>query len=64
MTIVGGETATLPDIINGFDLAGTCLGMVKKDRVITGEKIEIGEAIVGIPSSGVHSNGYSLVRRS
>ncbi len=63
MTIVGGETATLPDIINGFDLAGTCLGMVKKDRVITGERIETGDAIVGIPSSGVHSNGYSLVRR-
>jgi len=63
MTIVGGETATLPDIINGFDLAGTCLGMVKKDRVITGEGIEVGDAIVGIPSNGVHSNGYSLVRR-
>lgn len=63
MTIVGGETATLPDIVNGFDLAGTCLGMVKKDRVITGENIEIGDAIVGIPSNGVHSNGYSLVRR-
>ncbi len=38
MTIVGGETATLPDIINGFDLAGTCLGMVKKEKVITGQK--------------------------
>ena len=63
MTIVGGETATLPDIIRGFDLAGTCLGMVKKDRIITGEHIEIGDAIVGIPSNGVHSNGYSLVRR-
>lgn len=63
MTIVGGETATLPDIINGFDLAGTCLGMVKKDKIITGERIEIGDAIVGIPSDGVHSNGYSLVRR-
>ncbi len=63
MTIVGGETATLPDIITGFDLAGTCLGMVKKDRIITGERIEAGDAIVGIPSNGVHSNGYSLVRR-
>jgi len=63
MTIVGGETATLPDIINGFDLAGTCLGMVKKDKIITGERIEVGDAIVGIPSDGVHSNGYSLVRR-
>ncbi len=63
MTIVGGETATLPDIINGFDLAGTCLGMVKKDRIITGGKIEVGDAIIGIPSDGVHSNGYSLVRK-
>ncbi len=63
MTIVGGETATLPDIVRGFDLAGTCLGMVKKDRIITGERIEIGDAIIGIPSNGVHSNGYSLVRK-
>jgi phosphoribosylformylglycinamidine cyclo-ligase len=63
MTIVGGETATLPDIINGFDLAGTCLGMVKKDSIITGEHIKIGDAIIGLPSNGVHSNGYSLVRR-
>ena len=63
MSIVGGETATLPDIINGFDLAGTCLGMVKKDSIITGERIEIGDAIIGLPSSGVHSNGYSLVRK-
>ena len=60
---MGGETATLPDIINGFDLAGTCLGMVKKEKIITGERIEVGDAIVGIPSDGVHSNGYSLVRR-
>jgi phosphoribosylformylglycinamidine cyclo-ligase len=63
MTIVGGETATLPDIVMGFDLAGTCLGMVKKDRIITGERIEIGDAVIGLPSSGVHSNGYSLVRK-
>lgn len=63
ISILGGETATLPDIINGFDLAGTCLGMVKKDKIITGERIKIGDAIIGIPSSGVHSNGYSLVRR-
>ena len=62
-SIVGGETATLPDIVNGFDLAGTSLGMVKKDRIITGERIEVGDAIIGIPSSGVHSNGYTLVRR-
>lgn len=63
MTIVGGETATLPDVIKGFDMAGTCLGMVKKDRIITGERIKPGDAVVGLPSSGVHSNGYSLVRK-
>ncbi|MBQ3620586.1 MAG: phosphoribosylformylglycinamidine cyclo-ligase, partial [Methanosarcinaceae archaeon] len=45
MTIVGGETASLPDIIKGFDLAGTCIGTVKKDRIITGEKIREGDVI-------------------
>ncbi|TGC10966.1 phosphoribosylformylglycinamidine cyclo-ligase [Methanolobus halotolerans] len=63
MSIVGGETATLPDIIKGFDLAGTCLGMVKKEDIITGEKVRVGDAIVGIPAAGVHSNGYTLVRK-
>ncbi len=63
MSIVGGETATLPDIIKGFDLAGTCLGMVKKGEDITGEKVQVGDVIVGIPSTGVHSNGYTLVRK-
>ncbi len=63
MSILGGETATLPEIINGYDLAGTCLGMVKKDSIITGEKVQLGDILVGIPSSGVHSNGYTLVRR-
>jgi len=63
MTIVGGETATLPEIVNGFDLAGTCLGAVKKDEIITGEKITKGDILVGVPSSGVHSNGYTLARK-
>jgi len=63
MSILGGETATLPEIVNGFDLAGTCLGMVKKDEIITGEKVEVGDVLVGLPSSGIHSNGYTLVRR-
>ena len=62
MTIVGGETATLPEIVNGFDLAGTCLGMVKKEEIITGENVQLGDVVVGIPASGVHSNGYTLVR--
>jgi len=63
MTIVGGETATLPEIVNGFDLAGTCLGAVKKHKIITGEKITKGDFLVGVPSSGVHSNGYTLARK-
>ena len=63
MSIVGGETATMPDIIKGFDLAGTCLGIVKKDKIIEGEKVRMGDVVVGIPSIGVHSNGYTLVRK-
>ena len=63
ISIIGGETAALPDIIKGFDLAGTCVGFVGKDSVVTGDSINIGDAVIGLPSSGVHSNGYSLVRK-
>ena len=63
MSIVGGETASLPEIIRGFDLAGTAIGVVDKDKVVTGEKIQVGDALVGVPSSGLHSNGYTLARR-
>ena len=63
MTIVGGETASLPEIIRGFDLAGTAIGVVDKDKVVTGEKIREGDALVGVPSSGLHSNGYTLAWR-
>jgi phosphoribosylformylglycinamidine cyclo-ligase len=63
MSIVGGETATLPDIIKGFDLAGTCLGIVKKDQVVEGGNVRVGDVIVGVPSTGIHSNGYTLVRK-
>lgn len=63
MSIVGGETATLPEIIKGFDLAGTCLGIVRKDEIVEGEKVRVGDVIVGVPSTGVHSNGYTLVRK-
>ena len=63
VSIIGGETATLPDIIKGFDLAGTALGYVKKEDVITGERISSGDVIVGLPSSGPHSNGYTLIRK-
>lgn len=63
ISIISGETASLPEIINGFDLAGTCLAYVKKQDIITGEKIVPGDTIIGLSSSGIHSNGYSLVRK-
>ena len=63
ISIIGGETASLPEIINGFDLAGTCLAYLKKDKIVTGEKIIPGDIIVGLSSSGLHSNGYTLARK-
>jgi len=60
--IVGGETASLRGLVNGLDLAGTCLGIQKKDKVIDGSKISPGDKILGVPSAGVHSNGLSLAR--
>jgi phosphoribosylformylglycinamidine cyclo-ligase len=63
MTIVGGEIAVLPEIIRGLDLAGTCLGMVDKKRVVTGKGIRPGDALVALPSTGIHSNGLTLARK-
>jgi phosphoribosylformylglycinamidine cyclo-ligase len=63
ISIIGGETASLPDIIKGFDLAGTCLGYLEKNSIITGEQIKVGDIIIGLKSSGIHSNGYTLVRK-
>ncbi|WP_209477605.1 phosphoribosylformylglycinamidine cyclo-ligase [Thermococcus stetteri] len=63
IAIVGGETAVMPDLINGFDLAGTAIGVVEKGKVITGEKIRPGDAVIGISSSGIHSNGLTLARK-
>jgi phosphoribosylformylglycinamidine cyclo-ligase len=63
ISIISGETASLPEIINGFDLAGTCLAYVKKDKIVTGEKIKPGDVIIGLSSTGIHSNGYSLARK-
>ncbi|HDN73828.1 MAG TPA: phosphoribosylformylglycinamidine cyclo-ligase [Archaeoglobus sp.] len=63
ITLVGGETATLPEIVNGFDLAGTAIGFVKKDKIITGKNIEPGDVILSLPSSGIHSNGLTLARK-
>lgn len=63
MTIVGGEIAVLPELVKGFDLAGTCLGMVRKDRIISGQAVRSGDALIGLPSSGIHSNGLTLARK-
>jgi len=63
ISIVGGETADLPELIKGFDLAGTCLAYVKKNRIILGDSIKTGDFIIGLSSSGIHSNGYTLARK-
>jgi phosphoribosylformylglycinamidine cyclo-ligase len=63
ISIISGETASLPEIINGFDLAGTCLAYVEKEKIVTGEKIKPGDVIIGLSSSGIHSNGYTLARK-
>lgn len=63
--LVGGETAELPGIYREqeIDFAGTCVGMVARDHLVDGSRIEAGDAVVGFPSSGVHANGFTLVRR-
>jgi phosphoribosylformylglycinamidine cyclo-ligase len=68
MPIVGGETAIMPDVIEGkgfaFDLAGMVVGLVSKKEIVLGNKIKIGDVIIGASSSGIHSNGYSLARKA
>jgi phosphoribosylformylglycinamidine cyclo-ligase len=63
--LLGGETAELPGIYRDeeLDFAGTCVGIVDRDRVIDGSRVEAGDFIMGFPSSGLHANGFSLVRR-
>jgi phosphoribosylformylglycinamidine cyclo-ligase len=63
LSIIGGETAVVPEMVHGLDLAGTCLGFVKKGKQITGSGIKVGDAVLGIESSGIHSNGLTLARR-
>ena len=64
IAIIGGETASLPGIIKDFDLAGTGIGFVDIDKIITGENIQPGNVLIGIESNGIHSNGYSLARKA
>jgi phosphoribosylformylglycinamidine cyclo-ligase len=64
-TLLGGETAEHPGLHapGEYDLAGFCVGIVEEDEIITGESIAAGDAVIGIASSGPHSNGFSLIRR-
>lgn len=64
-SIIGGETAEMPGFYpdDEYDLAGFCVGVVEKDKIIDGRSIEAGDSLIGIPSSGVHSNGFSLIRK-
>jgi len=62
--IVGGEIAVLPELVRGVDLSGCCLGFVDKKNIVTGEKIKLGDVIIGLPSSGIHSNGMTLARKA
>ncbi len=63
--LIGGETAEMPDFYQGgeYDLAGFAVGVVEKEGIINGGRIEAGDAIIGVASSGLHSNGYSLARK-
>jgi phosphoribosylformylglycinamidine cyclo-ligase len=63
--LVGGETAELPGIYREeeIDFAGTCVGLVERERLVDGSRVEAGDVVIGFASSGVHANGFTLVRR-
>jgi len=65
LALIGGETAEMPGFYpeGEYDLAGFIVGVVDKERIITGKKVEIGDIILGLPSNGLHTNGYSLARK-
>ncbi len=64
-SLIGGETAEMPGFypVDEYDLAGFTVGIVDKNKIIDGKKIKAGDKLIGLPSSGIHSNGYSLVRK-
>src|ERR1700728_4466414 len=63
--LIGGETAEMPGFYpdGEYDLAGTIVGCVNRPDIITGEQIQIGDVLIGLPSNGLHTNGYSLARK-
>jgi len=63
--LIGGETAEMPGLYAGedYDLVGFIIGVVEKEKIIKGKTVAVGDAIIGLPSSGLHTNGYSLVRK-
>jgi phosphoribosylformylglycinamidine cyclo-ligase len=64
-SLVGGETAILPDFYKpgDYDMAGFCVGVVERDHIIDGKTVQVGDAVIGLASTGLHSNGYSLARK-
>jgi phosphoribosylformylglycinamidine cyclo-ligase len=62
--IPGGEIAQVGEIVSGWELSGSAIGLVGLDAIVAGERIEPGDALIGLPSSGLHSNGYTLARRA
>lgn len=66
LALLGGETADMPDVYRAgeFDLAGTIVGVVERDRALSGEAIAAGDRLIGLPANGLHTNGYSLAREA